>query len=69
MTPIFLFFLSYLPYIVDFFMRGHRYLMVYAVETSLTYCGNLTDEPTYLNGEIVPRNHWVMTVYHLCVSY
>ncbi len=34
--------------------------MVYAVATSLTYYGNvLTDDPTSLNSEMVPRNRWV----------
>ncbi len=41
-------------------MRRHRYLLVYAVVTSQTYCGDvLTDVPTSLNGEMVPRNSWV----------
>ncbi len=34
--------------------------MVYAVATSLTYCGNvLTDDPTFLNSEMVSSNRWV----------
>ncbi len=41
-------------------MRGHRYLMVFAVATSPTYCGNVfTDDPTSLNCQMLPRNCWV----------
>ncbi len=41
-------------------MRGHRYLMVYAVVTLQTYCGDvLTDVSTSLKSEMVPRNRWV----------
>ncbi len=33
-------------------MRSHRYLMVYAMAISLTYCGNtLTDDLTSLNND------------------